>query len=105
MSDQCFCKQCTAQPDDTILAADEKKADYHGPKNYNDSEYVPHKAVHDVTEHLLNGRVTNPQARRGLRDALDKADAAPLPAGTRKSDGALGRATRFGVQPLGLIVR
>lgn len=68
------------------------KADYHGPQNTSDPSYPAHKAVHDVTEHLLSGRVTNPKAREGLRKALDKAD---VPAtGKTASDGALGRAIR-----------
>jgi hypothetical protein len=46
--------------------------DYHGPND------PAHKAVHDVTEHLLNGRVTSAPARKQLRDALDHADKAPV---------------------------
>lgn len=71
----------------TAMADDGPKADYHGPDD------PAHRAVHDVAEHLLNGRVTNAKARAGLRDALDKAD---RPAeGRTKSDQSLGRAIRL----------
>jgi hypothetical protein len=67
------------------------KADYHGPND------AAHRAVHEVAEHLLGGRVSDAKARRGLRDALDKAD---RPAEGRKvSDQAIGRALRFGGSP------
>jgi hypothetical protein len=64
------------------------KADYHGPRDTSDPAYPAHKAVHDVAEHLLSGRVTNPQARRTLRDALDHADkpqTGPLPDGSHRN--------------------
>lgn len=77
-----------AKPDDG------PKADYHGPDD------AAHRAVHNVTEHLLGGRVSDTKARRCLRDALDKAD---RPAEGRKaSDQAIGRALRFGSQTIGL---
>lgn len=70
------------------------KADYHGPDD------TAHRAVHDVTEHLLNGRVTNQKARAGLRDALDKADKPST--GRKASDQAIGRALRFIAPQIGL---
>lgn len=69
-------------------------ADYHGPND------PAHRAVHDVTEHLLGGRVSDAKARRGLRDALDKADKPAT--GRASSDGALGRALRFGAPQIGM---
>lgn len=70
------------------------KADYHGPDD------AAHRAVHDVTEHLLNSRVTNQKARAGLRDALDKADKPST--GRKASDQAIGRALRFIAPHIGL---
>jgi hypothetical protein len=55
------------------VTEDPKKADYHGPND------PAHRAVHDVAEHLMNGRVTDRGARRSLRDALDQADRVPEP--------------------------
>lgn len=70
------------------------KADYHGPNDQ------AHRAVHDVTEHLLGGRVSDVKARRGLRDALDKADKPAT--GRASSDGAVGRALRCGAPQIGM---
>lgn len=73
-----------------VLAASEdgRNADYHGPND------PAHKAVHEATEHLFAGRVSDAKARRGLRDALDHADK-PL-TGRPASDQSIGRAIRFG---------
>jgi hypothetical protein len=74
-----------AKPDDS------PKADYHGPDD------AAHRSIHEAAEHLMNGRVTNANARRGLRDALDKADKPSV--GRTASDHAIGRALRFGGSP------
>lgn len=83
--------------DPVAAPADGPKADYHGPRDTSDPAYPAHKAVHDVTEHLLGGRVTDAKARQGLRKALDKADAPAT--GRQASDGALGRALRVATPP------
>lgn len=75
------CAMPDAKPDDG------PKADYHGPDD------AAHRAIHEAAEHLLGGRVTDTKARRGLRDALDKADRPA--AGRTASDQAIGRATRM----------
>lgn len=63
--------------------------DYHGPQDVLNPGYEPHKRVWDVTGDLMNGRVTNSEARAGLRKALDKADAVKPHEGE-----ALGRAIK-----------
>lgn len=70
------------------------EADYHGPKDTSDPLYPAHKAIHDAAEHLLNGRVTNASARRGLRDALDKADSRADGTSRTRGDNAIGRVIR-----------
>ena len=49
-------------------AAEPRAIDHKGPDD------APHRAAHDVTEHLLNGRITSAPTRKQLRDALDHAD-------------------------------
>lgn len=83
----CITTGASAMADDTG-----PKADYHGPNKETDPTYPAHKAVHDAAEHLLGGRVTNPKARAGLREALDKADATPA----APSDGKSTHATPTG---------
>lgn len=82
--------QDALRPAHRVLAASEdgRNADYHGPND------PAHKAVHEATEHLFAGRVSDAKARRGLRDALDHADK-PL-TGRPASDQSIGRAIRFG---------
>jgi hypothetical protein len=51
------------------------------------------KSARETIDHITGGRV-HPEIRTKLRDALDKADAAPV--GREKSDSAVGRAIRLG---------
>lgn len=52
--------------------------DYHGPKETGPVlDRDRHERVWRVTKDLLNGEEIHPLARRGLRDAIDKADAVP----------------------------
>lgn len=77
---------------------DTPKRDHIGPDD------APHRRVHDVIGDLTAGRVTEP-ARKGLRDALDKADAPPprrLPDGTHRAPD--GRVFRFGAARVGFWV-
>jgi hypothetical protein len=73
-------------------AVEEPKADYHGPND------AAHKAVHDVTEHLLGGRVTSAPARAQLRRAIDIADAMkpPVKDGVKPFAGNVGRSFTSG---------
>lgn len=68
---------------------DERLPDWHGP-SASTPEYHHHKRAYDTATDLLNGRITNPGARRELRKALDVADKeAP------KVDHMPGRALKF----------
>lgn len=63
---------------------DERVPDYHGPRTDWDPAFAPHQRVWETSKDLLNGRVTNSEARRELRKALDVADAsAPKPSPIR----------------------
>ena len=74
------------------MADQDRPADYHGPKETYDKAYPAHKSAHDTAEHLLNGRVTHPGARRVLREALDHADKSANPTGKPGADQAVDRA-------------
>lgn len=59
---------------------DERVPDYHGPKTDWEPDFAPHRRSWATAKDLLNGKITNPNARRVLRDALDHADrTAPVP--------------------------